>query len=844
MMVSKPVKRTLTWQSLTAVGMAFSLFLGIFVHDRAHAQTSTKPKSDAAMLQRYTRDLTAAAEQGQFDSFTENQAGIKKAIEILARGSQNNPVVLTESQAIRYVVIAGVARRIVRGEVPDALLGRRVLKLDLETLFQDAKNLEDLKIAIIAVLAEATKADRRVILFVDPIQALVGASAAFDATVSDIMREVLAAGEVQMVGASSPATFEQTVSHDEQLASLFAGIDINEKTEDAAQPDDAIENENSATSDPFTGEKISSELSEIVAGSNASARVKVILQVDDVRNPELRAQFAKFGITINQEIPRFGTIAVEAPAAAVSALAANTTTNYLSLDRQVNGLGHVENTTGDTAMLANYPGTDGSGIGVAVVDSGISPKQKSLAGRIIYSRDFTGEGTTDDRYGHGTFVASMIAAKQGSYGGVATAANLLNLRVLDSEGRGSVSATLYALSFVFANRALYNIRVVNLSLGTAAIDSYKNDPLCRAIRRLVDAGVVVVTSAGNDGKDATNPKIYGRIHSPGNEPSAITVGAANTFGTDIRSDDAVTTFSSRGPTRSFWQDANGVRHYDNLMKPDLIAPGNKIIGAAAPKNKIEEANPDLCVARCDNNSGKGNMRLSGTSVSSPIVAGAAAVLLEANPSLTPNMIKMILMYTAQPLKGFNMLEQGAGELNIEGAVRLGKSIRPNVVGAVLGAPMLNGAAPVPSSIIAGETCTWSQGIILNHDWAAGSELITKYQPIYGLGVLLSDGVLISDGVLLSDMTMLSSGVLVGDHILISNGITMSDGIPLISSSVLLGDGVLLSDGVLIGDGVVLPDGVTASGGIRADGVVLADGIVLADAARAYRGDNTACMREE
>src|SRR2546429_2471445 len=110
---------------------------------------------------------------------------------------------------------------------------------------------------------------------------------------------------------------------------------------------------------------------------------------------------------------------------------------------------------------------------------------------------------------------------------------------------GTTSALLNALNAVALNRAAYNIRVVNVSLGVPAIDSYKNDPVCRAVRRLVDAGVVVVAAAGNDGKDATHAKVYGRIHSPGNEPSALTVGAANTFGTDVRKDDGVTTYSSR-----------------------------------------------------------------------------------------------------------------------------------------------------------------------------------------------------------------------------------------------------------------------------------------------------------
>jgi serine protease AprX len=212
----------------------------------------------------------------------------------------------------------------------------------------------------------------------------------------------------------------------------------------------------------------------------------------------------------------------------------------------------------------------------------------------------------------------------------------------------------------------------------SAIDSYRNDPLCRAVRRLVDAGIVVVAAAGNDGKDALRPKLYGRIHSPGNEPSAITVGAANTFGTDVRSDDVIDTFSSRGPTRSYWKDSKGVKHYDNLIKPDVVAPGNKIISAAAPKNRLLQLHPELAVGNVNPNSGKGLMRLSGTSVSSPIVAGAAAVLLQANPKLTPNMIKMILMYTAQPIANFNMLEQGAGELNIEGAVHLAQLVRTDL----------------------------------------------------------------------------------------------------------------------------------------------------------------------
>src|SRR5207302_2422746 len=233
------------------------------------------------------------------------------------------------------------------------------------------------------------------------------------------------------------------------------------------------------------------------------------------------------------------------------------------------------------------------------------------------------------------------------------------------------SGTLAALDWVMTNRATYNIRVLNMSLGTAAIDSYKNDPICRAVRRLVDAGIVVAAAAGNNGKNVAGQKVYGMIHCPGNEPSAITVGAANTFGTDSRNDDGVATYSSRGPTRSSWTDTLGVKHYDGLMKPDLVAPGNKIIEAESPNNLLVTQNPQLN-ANVSPVGARDQMYLNGTSMSSPVVAGAAALLLQANPTLTPNMVKAMLEYTAQPLSGFNMLEQGAGEVNIEGAVRLAR----------------------------------------------------------------------------------------------------------------------------------------------------------------------------
>jgi subtilisin family serine protease len=307
-------------------------------------------------------------------------------------------------------------------------------------------------------------------------------------------------------------------------------------------------------------------------------------------------------------------------------------------------------------------------------------------------------------------VASLAAGNNqisnGAYTGVAPNASLINLRVLNSQGSGATSNVLAALDWVLLNHEPYNIRVVNLSIGTPAIDSYLDDPLCQAVRRVTDAGIVVVAAAGNNGKDQNGAKVYGQIHAPGNEPSAVTVGAANSFGTDARGDDSITTYSSRGPTRSFTVDDNGVKHYDNVLKPDLVAPGNKLVGAAASANYLLATHPELD-AEVSSDDAHRMMYLSGSSMSAPIAAGAAAILLQANPSLTPSLVKAILMFTAQPLPGSNTFEQGAGEINIEGALRLARLVRTDLsTSTALGAPLLTGAPPVKQTIIGGQTFGW------------------------------------------------------------------------------------------------------------------------------------------
>ncbi|HVG30762.1 MAG TPA: S8 family serine peptidase, partial [Pyrinomonadaceae bacterium] len=331
--------------------------------------------------------------------------------------------------------------------------------------------------------------------------------------------------------------------------------------------------------------KVSADLRHRVAVGRGRDRVRVIIQPaarswDEGLGEGLRAS----GAENVRPFKNFNFRVATLPAAAAAALASRPDVAYVSLNREVGRLGHVSLTTGADAVRVsngtNVSGLDGTGVGIAVLDSGIDTTHrafldKSNGLRVIASQDFTGEGRTDDPYGHGTHVASLLAGNgrisNAQYVGIAPNASVVNLRVLNSAGTGTVSGLLRALDWVLTNRAAFNIRVVNMSLGAPAIDSYKNDPVCQAVRRLVDAGLVVVAAAGNNGKDANGRKVYGHIHSPGNEPSALTVGASNTFGTDSRADDGVASYSSRGPTRSSWADAAGARHYDNLVKPDLVA---------------------------------------------------------------------------------------------------------------------------------------------------------------------------------------------------------------------------------------------------------------------------------
>jgi serine protease AprX len=307
---------------------------------------------------------------------------------------------------------------------------------------------------------------------------------------------------------------------------------------------------------------------------------------------------------------------------------------------------------------------DGSGVRVAVIDSGIQPHSDLPVSRVAAFVDFVNGRTTPyDDYGHGTHVAGIIAgsgaASNGAYTGAAPGADIVALKVLDSTGTGSTSNVIAALDWVLTNAATYNIRIVNISLGHPVFEAAATDPLVAMVEALSRAGIVVVASAGNLGADReTRQPLYGTVTSPGNAPSAITVGAAHTHGSLARSDDTVTDYSSKGPTR-----------FELQAKPDIVAPGHAIVSLAVAGSYLQSTYPHLEVA-------PGYFRLNGTSMAAPVVAGAAALMLDGNPGLSAHTVKAVLQFTAQQMSNVDAMTQGAGELNVAGAVRLAQLIEP------------------------------------------------------------------------------------------------------------------------------------------------------------------------
>jgi serine protease AprX len=370
---------------------------------------------------------------------------------------------------------------------------------------------------------------------------------------------------------------------------------------------------------------------------------------------------------------------------------------------------------------ANKAGADGSGVGVAVIDTGIADVP-DLAGRVLPIVDGTGatrpclnlsgESDCQDSYGHGTFVAGLIAGTGASSGGaqrgVAPGAHLVSIKVAGRDGSSDVSTILAAIQWAVSYKDQYGIRVLNLSLGTDSSQSYRVDPLNYAVERAWAAGLTVVVAAGNLGPTS------GSVTKPADDPFVISVGAVDDRGTAGLGDDKLPDFSSRGPTVA-----------DGLSKPDLVAPGAHLLSLRSPGSAIDSEFPP-------SNPGP-YRRGSGTSMATAVVSGVAALMLQMEPTMVPDRVKFALTNTAGGAASTNPEAVGAGEPSAYRAVtQAGPGMANSGVARSNGLGRLDlsrgsvsvGSVDVPSTVL-GTTMTaqlalWQPLAFITSAWTATS----------------------------------------------------------------------------------------------------------------------------
>ena len=279
-------------------------------------------------------------------------------------------------------------------------------------------------------------------------------------------------------------------------------------------------------------------------------------------------------------------------------------------------------------------GIFGGGVTVAVLDSGVAADDDlDPANRFLASVNFADrcdECPASDPGGHGTHIAGIIAGdgrrSGGEFVGIAPRANVVDVRVLGRTGSGRISSVIRGIEWVLAHRALYNIRIINLSFGARTSLSYRADPMSAAVEIAWRRGLVVVAASGNGGPERDT------VETPGIDPYAITVGATDDGGTIDRGDDTLAWFSSWGSA-------------DSNAKPDLVAPGRRIVSLRVPGSALDLLFPERVVTA---QNGSTYFRLTGTSMATAVVSGAAALLLQRRPNLTPDQVKALLVGTTQP----------------------------------------------------------------------------------------------------------------------------------------------------------------------------------------------------
>ena len=382
------------------------------------------------------------------------------------------------------------------------------------------------------------------------------------------------------------------------------------------------------------------------------------------RGTDAAAAVERAGGTVTRALPVVDGVAASVPAAGLGALAAEPGV-VVTPDLPVRVQATASSSSSPNSVYRKVIGADafdaaghdGTGVTVALIDTGVAAVP-DLSGRIVPVRDdvrgtasscvnLSGESGCGDSYGHGTFMAGIIAgtgaSSGGKYRGVAPGARIVSLKIAGRDGAADVSTLLAAIQWVVSFKDTYGIKVLNLSLGTDSTQTYRTDPLNYAVERAWGSGIAVVVAAANLGP------LPGTISKPADDPWVVTVGAVDDRGTPGLGDDHLPDFSSRGPTAA-----------DGLAKPDVVAPGAHIVSLDAPGSALASAFP----ATMAGGYRKGN----GTSMAAAVVSGATALLLDADPAMTPDRLKFALTATAAPTATSDVMEVGSGIVQADDAL--------------------------------------------------------------------------------------------------------------------------------------------------------------------------------
>ncbi len=516
--------------------------------------------------------------------------------------------------------------------------------------------------------------------------------------------------------------------------------------------------------------------------------VDVIIQY---RSTPTRAHFDRVvtkGGSLHHELRSINAGAFRVPASMLAELAQDPEVKYVSLDRPVGASLALASQSPDlyegaVQALSGWNLYNGSGIGIAVIDSGIT-NNGDFGSRIVYNQSFVSgqTSTTTDPYGHGTHVAGILAGdgtnSTGSnfsktFVGIAYGAKLINLRVLDQNGAGTDSQVIAAIQQAISLKSKYNIRIINLSLGRGVYESYTQDPLCQAVESAWKAGIFVAVAAGNNGRsNAAKTNGYGTINAPGNDPYVMAVGAMKPMATSWNTDDLIASYSSKGPTL-----------FDHVVKPDIVAPGNEIISTLASTSATLYSSANSIPTNYYNNKGTTAastkyFKLNGTSMATPVVAGTVALMLNKNSALTPDQIKALLMVSAyrnfptnssatDPSTGntytsqYDVFTIGAGYVNIQNVlvntamapatvgvaksptvakdaagnfhIVTGSSVQFGAVRSVWGTSVVWGTAVFSGTDVNGNSVLWGSSVV----WGTATD--TGYSVIWGTAAQAATG---------------------------------------------------------------------------------------------------------